>query len=180
MPSISFEAMGPISTIQIYLSRRDAMATDSDDSLKEDDEVLKKCPICISGVIEFEEACVDAYGECNNEKSHEDEYDSFEVIKLQPFTVKHVQAPLHTYTMPAQIPCSITTDGLKFTLRDYESGYSWEEIRDAVLLTLEGLSDWMTDVVDTIEWDGVDWEDYEVEDEGITEYVLEDAELASD
>ena len=146
---------------------------DSDGS-SEEEKILKKCPVCTDGVIEFECNELEAWGDCNNNSTHGDKGVGFEVTKLQPFTAKYTRAPLHTYTMPAQIPWSITEKGLKFTLRDWQDGFSWDEIRDALLLTLEGLSDWVTDVVETVEWDGVDWDEYEVEDDGITEYILED------
>ncbi len=138
---------------------------------------VKKCPICFGGKIEFEGDSVGDYGECNNEQNHEDRYGSFEITKKEPFTVKYEQGPLHTYTVPARIPdWAFGEGGLKFSLRDNGNGSTFEEMRDAILLTLEGLSDWMSSVVDTIEWDGVDWDEYEEDDDGISEHVLEDVE----
>jgi hypothetical protein len=159
------------------------MTTDSEDSTdtsSEADKLLKKCPECHNGVIEFEGAFVEAWGDCNNREKHEDKYAGFEVMKLEPFTVKYEQGPLRTYTVPARIPdWAIAEEGLKFSLRDNGTGSTYEEMRVAVLLTLEGLSDWMSEVVDTIEWDGVDWDEYEEDDDGITEYVLEDVSKKS-
>jgi hypothetical protein len=150
------------------------MTTESDDSTdtsSEADKPLKKCPVCYNGVIEFEGAFVEAWGDCNNGGKHEDKYAGFEVMKLEPFTVKYEQEPLRIYTIPARIPWVITENGLKFSVRDATDS---DNFRDAVLDTLEGLSDWMSSVVDSLEWEGVDWDEYEEEDDGITEYVLND------
>ena len=170
------EVEDPSSSFQIEIRQHQFMATNSDESSNAD-QIVKKCPICFGGIIEFDGDSVGDYGECNNEQTHEDRYAGFEITKKEPFTVKYEQGPLHTYTVPARIPdWAFGEGGLKFSLRDDGNGSTWEELRDAVLLTLEGLSDWMSDVVDTIEWDGVDWDEYEEKDDGITEYVLEGVE----
>ena len=168
-----------ISSFQIDMMYKAIMAdSDEMDNMSEDEGFVKKCPRCTVGVIAFDGDTVGSWGECHNEECHkkQDNY-GYEVITLQPFTAKYSRPPLHTYTMPARIPWSITKEGLKFSMRDDESGFGWDEVRDAVLLTLEGLTDWMDNVVESMEWDGVDWDEYEVEDNGITEVILEDTDL---
>ena len=135
---------------------------------------FKKCPICASGIIEFEGDSVGSYGECNNDKNHEYKFAHFEITKLKPFTVNHIQEPLRSYIMPANIPQIITKEGIKFSVRDATDSNS---IRDAILQSCEGLTDWLQyELIESMEWDGVDWYEFEEVDNGITEYILEDAE----
>jgi len=149
------------------------MATNPDDY---DFEVttFKKCPICVGGIIGFEGDSVGAFGECNRRKKCDDIYADFEVTKVQPFTVNYIRDPLNSYTMPAHIPHIITEEGIKFSVRD---ATDMENIRDAILQSCEGLSDWLQhQLIESMEWDGVDWDEYEEIDNGITEYILEDVE----
>jgi hypothetical protein len=78
---------------------------------------------------------------------------------------------LRIYTIPARIPWVITENGLKFSVRDATDS---DRVVAAVMDTLEGLLDWTSSVADSLEWDGIDWDEYEEEDDDITEYVLED------
>ena len=76
--------------------------------------------------------------------------------------------------MPANIPHVITEEGIKFSVRD---ATDLDNIRDAILLSCEGLTDRLHHgLIESMEWDGVDWDDYEEVDNGITEYILEDVE----
>ena len=149
------------------------MATNLDD----DNDLVsrfKRCPICAGGVIEFEDNSVGSYGECNNDENHEDKYAHFEIIKLKPFTVNHIQEPLNSYIMPANIPQIITKKGIKFSVRDTTDS---DSIWDAILQSCEGLIDWVQhELIESMEWDGVDWYEFEEVDNGITEYILEDVE----
>ena len=157
------------------------MTTDSDvpiDDSSEGDKPIKKCPICFDGVLEFEGGFVEAWGDCNNKQNHEVKYDGFEVINLDPFTVKHHQAPLRTYVIPVENSGLLTEEGMKFTLRDAEDH---DSVVEAVLLSLEGMLDWVQhELPDSIGWGEVEWGDYEEHDDGITEYILEEPEVESE
>ena len=135
---------------------------------------FKMCPICVRGIIGFEDDSVGAHGECNNQKNHEDKYGHFEITRMEPFTVNYIQEPLNSYTMPANIPHVITEEGIKFSVRD---ATDLDNIRDAILRSCEGLTDWLQHgLIESMEWDGVDWDEYEEVDNGITEYILENTE----
>ena len=144
------------------------------DASPDEGEIVKKCPICHGGIIEFEGNFVGAHGDCNNSNNHEDKYDCFEITKIKPFTIKHEQESLCTYIMPTHIPHTITEKGLKFSVRDATDE---EKIKEAVLLSVEGLNDWMeSELMEQMEWTGINWDEFDEIDDGITEYILDGEE----
>jgi len=150
------------------------MATDSDDTSKED-KVIKKCPICHGGLIEFEGDFVDAWGECNNSKSHK--YDGFTVTKLEPFTVNHEQEPLYSYVLDMEIPANLRNGGLNFYLRGDSDD---EQLVDALVNAIEGAKEMLDDgYADAVKQWSIDWDGGEQIDDGITEYILEDNDFTS-
>jgi hypothetical protein len=143
----------------------------------ESDPITKKCPVCNDGTISFWER-EEGYGDCDNSEKHECEYDTFQITSLNPFTVNHIQDPLRTYVIPVEHSGLLTEGGMKFTLRDSEDHNS---VVEAVLLSLEGMLDWVQhELADSIGWGEVEWGDYEEHDDGISEYILEDPEVESE
>ena len=98
----------------------------------------------------------------------------WQVINLEPFTVRCTQEPLCRYVMPTEIPHVITQEGIKFTTRDPTDE---EEIKRAVLASVEAITDWFQfRMIEAMEWTEVDWQEYEELDDGISELILEDLE----
>tara|TARA_B110000211_G_scaffold72993_1_gene84786 strand:- start:561 stop:1016 length:456 start_codon:yes stop_codon:yes gene_type:complete len=144
---------------------------ENNDLVSENETISKKCPICDIGKIVIHELVIEGEGECDNENNHEYPYSFFEIIKLNPLTVKHIQEPLRTYLIPSSMPWVISEKGLRFSVRD---STNHDKIVDAVNQSLEGIFDLARHVLDSLEWEQIDWDDYVEEDDGTAVYVLED------
>lgn len=134
----------------------------------ENEIISKKCPVCDAGEIVFDELMIEGWGECNNPDG---QCGYFEIVELNPLTVKHIQEPLRTYLIPSNMPWVISEKGLRFSVRDANDE---EKITEAVNASIEGVFDLAQHIASYLEWDQIDWDDYVEEDDGITVYVLED------
>lgn len=138
-----------------------------------DEVIFKKCPICHDGIIEFEGNWVDAWGDCKNYDSPLHNNDGFFVLKLDPFTVNHVQEPLYRYVLDMDIPHNLTNGGLNFYLRGNEDDKIAEALTEAIIAAKELLDAAYDKAID--EW-SIDWDGEEIDDGKADNYVLEDIE----
>jgi hypothetical protein len=171
-------------SFEIYPLVQKYMANDSTDDSEEMKTLLKKCPICKTGTITFEEPeLIESTGYCDNAKNHEDIWDYFEIINFKPFTVKHRLTPLVRLNLPILPKWTPFKDNnLQFEMRlDYEEGLHFEEddYWNAVNSAMESVADWMAELklnyrnFDGLP-DGVDFFDGEEVEEEVSEYILVD------